>query len=444
MKKTAEEKAWLAELFDVGDPLAYWTQSSLEAAERLEIDSGLVRDTVPILQNALGKDWIESELKKKFQDMWVSLRDRHPLIHCFLIPGETYIIEPVELAFYLRELAKTPGIEKVIPNLKSAQNYESALLQLAFCYRVKIAGAQEIVLEPEAANDRVGDLAFSLNGQKYLAECYIPSFRDMDTSFEYSGHTVKEINDIAKGLGLRICLCIRMKRELKPGEHKIATAIGKRLLALLEKETMVKESCELADIAIFKVEDDSTVRAVAQAIGVSFGVSEEPDHFGRSLKIKGTKENIEKIRKRLPVEKEPGSYFALWRPNRRTDPWEDETARVGELVERFDKKLPQTKDGQGSKRILIAEVAEAITIAEGDRSNPKVTKVLKAVQNRLVTKHEGIAALFLVSRVWTDKLRYRYTSYAMQGRKEDSLPDDFQHKLALVDYHLSFLDAGTV
>ncbi len=440
MKKSAEEKGRLAEIFDVGDPLNYWTHLALESASRLNLNSRLVADTVPIIENALGKEWFGSESKKKFQDMWTGLLKQHPLVHSFEIPGDSHIVEPVELGFYLKELARIPSIEKVIANLRNVNDYKSALLQLAFCYRFKEVGGQAIRLEPPAANDRVGDLAFSLKGQSYLAECYIPSFREVDTSFEYITHTVEGISEVAPDLDGRICVCIRMKRELNPGEHKVVTAIGRRLIHQLKTEQMVTDTCDVADIAIFKIEEDAMVTSMVRKIGSSFGIHEEADHFGQSVKIRRTKETIERVRKGLSVEKIPGSYFAIWRAQRRTDPWDEEDARIDELVNRFDKKLPQTKDGQGSKRILIAQVAEAITIAKGDKTNPKVTRVLKAVQNQLVTKHQGIAALFLVSRVWTDKLRYRYTSYALQGRKEDALPDDVQYQLALIDFRLNFLD----
>jgi hypothetical protein len=65
--------------------------------------------------------------------------------------------------------------------------------------------------------------------------------------------------------------------------------------------------------------------------------------------------------------------------------------------------------------------------------------IARGVQQRLVPRHEGIAAIILTSRVWTAEHRFRYFSFLLGGKDRDEIMGEIYRNAGRIDFNFDLL-----
>jgi hypothetical protein len=115
--------------------------------------------------------------------------------------------------------------------------------------------------------------------------------------------------------------------------------------------------------------------------------------------------------------------------------------RVEELVEKVGAKLAQTRREDEPRRIVVVTIPEALAedydalhLTEYDS-----VRLMDEIHRRLVAKHDRVATLMFVIRVWTSMKRNQYRGFFLLGEEQYAVPDEFIDKLQELDGQTDFL-----
>lgn len=403
MKKPVKE-------LDIGDPFDHFAKQAFRNATKSRFPIQFINEAIAIVRTAFGENWVRKMFEKNRGATPIRPLSKHPLADCFTIAGESQIAEVLELAIYLKKLAKVRNIDYVITQMKD--KYYSGLLQLAYAYRFLRIGASELELEPPTSKGKKADIFLKFENLPCLVECYIPRSKIVETSIELE-YSIYPIFDALKSKKGIYRVSIRLKKSIRPRDRK---EIEKKVIELVNNingQESVKTEDDLAEILIENISkmreetDFPNQRGPWKVYGgADWGVNQS---FADLQKIQGIRDGLKDERKR-------GNRIFVWRPEaeKKRDSLEE---RINTLTKKISKKLTQVKsEGSKTKRIII------VSVGEGKHQNRDDLKICTELGRRIVIGHSNVLMLILTSRVWSIRHRHKYAGVSSFGAGLNLVP----------------------
>jgi hypothetical protein len=378
-----------------------WQLAGLKHAQKLRIDPESVNEAIGVVRSVFGDKWLEQACARKIGSAFPFRA--HAIGDLLVPPGTSQLLDLLELVTYIKGAAGSPAFGELVAGLKA--QYGPTFLQMAFGFRLRRAGAEEMHFEPPVQRGLKGDIGFDFEGTGFVAECYIPRN--------------KRVTEEAIWL-LQKCLELRGETDQRPAVIAISIKLRKTPTSQERKQIVrvVRESCTTVDAnatagrrgePVF-VETEGAFISVAQTAAVGPGEyslgrqhhqfpdtkGEQPFLFGRvGVGRKGP------LGEPLPMETETRDSVAIWlsdedRLVQSLDRDLDEP--LAELGYKLERKLAQAKRSGETERVLI--VSSWLT-DQLHRASPDALRNLERV---LFEKHSRVAAVLFVlhSRLRTE------------------------------------------
>jgi hypothetical protein len=371
---------------------------ALELALERGRDPDRVEKAFEDLANALGRSWLNHLPTQRVPDSPVD-RFSHELGQALALAGVSEIAELLELAKYLAALHDVPGFADTCDVLKN--DYSHGLLQLAWAYRFRRIGAEELVLEPDATDGRKGDISFTLAGQPFMVECYCPSWRadKVDASLK------RLLGDKVR-VALRsqpAVVAVAVGEPLGSGFAKyVEREVVRAIDELSEKELVRRGEVPHLDIAATSIRSDRDAPedVIADLAGKH---GEHRFEFRLVLMPRRDAEALWKQKK----EGKLAGRVAIWLPQatpRLAGPewWDD-------LIGKIEKKLPQTRKDGGAARGVVVGLRK-----RSDWSEPEEASRLH-LNRRLLEGRKDMGFVFVLRREWTERGHYGYSGARFFG-----------------------------
>lgn len=407
-------------------PLDYWTYHAYRRAKALNLPTEFIEEAREIVINAFGREWLESQFRSN-RDGEVFVHPGHPIVKNFIIGGDNQLVEVIELAIYLKWLTKVKGLDQVVGILRDSGQFTTALLQIAYAYRFLKAGGT-VELEPLIPKGRKSDIGIVLEGQHYLAECYVPNFGKKGIFAEILEYSTKKFFRSAQHLGVKIRLLLKFNREPTPRERTDLEIAGREAIIEASKHDESEKILKFVTIHVSVLPDGQQDPDYPEPCNEQpSSVPSEADFVMSEIAVQPV--DLDAVKDGAPAKKERGSRI-LFRWPRQDDQQIEE--RVADLERRFDEKLLQTRS-PGSGRILIAQVREGVEMTAFDE------QVARTLLEKLIRRHNAISAIILTARVWTTKSRHRYQGFLLHGSGGAEIPDAFAKALLETDHRKDIL-----
>jgi hypothetical protein len=135
-----------------------WLQYASERANALGVEFATIAESHAIVSGAVGPEWVEDQ-ERTGKNLAMLIIAKHPLYRHLHAPTDTSVLEICELALYLREFQRDPALAAIVKDLRS-DKYDAVLLELAFAYRWRDAGAKVHLrpLTPSGEADFVAEI----------------------------------------------------------------------------------------------------------------------------------------------------------------------------------------------------------------------------------------------------------------------------------------------
>ncbi|MFH2068418.1 MAG: hypothetical protein ABII89_03020 [Candidatus Omnitrophota bacterium] len=314
--------------------------------------------------------------------------------------------------------------------------YAEGLMQLAFGYRFLKLGAQNLEFEPEAQGGKLGDIFFKLEGNYYMVECYIPRNKSyMDSSMEIQ-YCVGPIFKAADSVNKIVKVYIALKKSIGQQERK---EIQRMVINAIKQPTQYKHldienafaKVAIDDIKNMKENNDFLLSNLTNSYG-------KPDWEMRQRKVPRNRKTILQVRK--GEYKYEGIHSVVLGEGPESEKKElSPGERIKELTKKIENKLVQTRTvNNQARRIIIAEVVEGRKlIAERDTNS---AHICHQIQQKIISKHSNVSALFLCVRTWTEKMRHIYIGVILLGREKDAISNQLINKLIDVENRTEWLN----
>ena len=150
-----------------------FVKAALEQLGRLRVEAETVEVCADALRLVYPESWLASQRPRR---QLAGSGFSHPIVELLQPLADQQLTALVELGSYLSAFADAPELGDLHAGLRGDQAlFEHTRLQLAFGYRLLLAGAEALRFEPLADRGRRGDIAFTWEGVLYALECYRPS-----------------------------------------------------------------------------------------------------------------------------------------------------------------------------------------------------------------------------------------------------------------------------
>lgn len=414
------------------DPTAFWLRRAHENAVRLNLPVDFLGEAIGILTGAVSQQWVREQATKHRKGG--VLHSGHPLIKAITVAGDNDLVSVVELAIYLKRLFTVDGLQEVIHSSLRAENkFDSALLQLAWAYRFHKIGAQ-VRLEPAAARGQA-DIHLTWRDKEYMVECYIPSEEtDQDQIEDVLSFSLGKMTEVASNVGKVVRVLIRFFTYPDTPQRLALEKAAARLIRDVPQGGSVRALVTCADVEIQEItgqfDDDFLEDGTLNENG-RYSASADGCMARSLVSLERFMEPPGRSSPSLQRERESRVFW--WLP-----PLESQSPaeRISELSNRITEKLKQTRTEEGkAKQIVIAQVPKGV----GRWRNDRARMIARGVQQRLVSKHEGIAAIILTSRIWTTEYRFRYFSFILGGKEHNEIADEIYQKVIRIGFDFDLL-----
>jgi len=375
-------------------------------AKELRLPPGSAEEGVAILRTAFSEEWITSAANnpgRKFTSN-IFRSERHPVGAAFAIAGASQVVEMLELAAYLRRLARVARLGEAVAQLKS--NYDHALLQLSLAYRLERIGITLECFEPETGAGQLGDILVWSQGRPCVVECYCPQGET-----DYQAHELHELAGcLDRFHGRPIRVDIRLKEPITHRERKVIQS----LLGQLDVSAVVAADSWDLGFAHVRVEPIEARRAV--------GTPDDslPRDCGDASWIlqvgKMYEDDMEKLGIDEGIEVNRSSQLRVWLPT--PSEKRDDLRFAGDLAAKISRKMSQAQRADASGRLVAALVAGV------EDRNDRVRNLARVVAETMNRKHSSWNGVLLVSRRWMPDSRYMHFGAWIPGNAPPTLADD--------------------
>ena len=391
-------------------------------ASKLGLDFSMIDILSDIAFCALGLDLFDKPFFCK-TPITRELEIAHPLVNALHVDNsiDFGVVELLELGLYLKEFSSDSNIHICINNLKNAKQYESTLLQLAFAYRLKIAGCK-ILLEPQTLRGR-SDILFTYETGQYIAECYRINRSFLDFVGDFYIKLFKALMNYVPE-GKKYYFKIRFQEHLSPENKVKILQKFKKMISKISKDESISMEDEFENIYIgieditnvfpdphFEVRGIDAVRRMGYAdadaclcktsvyASSAFSVSEIPSSASTRM-----------------------SRLFIWGKDAM-----ELSSPLRILESKINNKLKQTKvEDTTVGRLLVVEMP----FTRGFKKNNN--KILE-IQNRIVRLYKSISALVILARLPSSNHRFFYEGPFVMGYSEHALPEKLIRRLSEIE-----------
>ncbi|MCA9124557.1 MAG: hypothetical protein H6822_15410 [Planctomycetaceae bacterium] len=414
--------------FEIGDPWEHWLSQARALAAELQLPCEFIDEACAIVENAFGHDWLSALFGKQNLSHKLVPKPLHRLDTLFGVAGKSQVVELIELAVYLKQLATCSGIPSVMDVIR--EHYATGFLQLAYAYRFHRAGATAIALEPETDRGK-SDIFFEYDSRPYIAECYVPQFASEANSIDNLRTCVQLVGHACRVSDYRLRVCIRLKDSISVRESK---QLGRWLSHRIDEMDgdFWRGEHDVAHCEVKHIDETDDVHDRPRRLS-----AKEREGFADAVieMYRVPKSDIAEIRLGREARREPGSRVLLWRPDEECQKMTSEEY-VEKLAARLGDKLPQTKrsvDNPG--RLVIAELKDFV---ENDEESLVISGQL---QKLMLRSYPDVSAIFLVQRSWIRGSRYQFQGVLIGGKPENAPPEKLFQQLDQQEREMDVLAA---
>lgn len=374
----------------------FWNSRYSELAKELGISTNLLINSRTVLIGAFGLDWLRNDYDSRNKSGNSGLHEmlKPSITKIITNPIVNSAISIVEMAKYLDSFKDEAQIGEVITMLKNKEQFEATRLSLAFAYRLKKTGFDEIALEPVTTRGK-GDIFGSFQGQQFLFECSI--IEDSNLSRIFSDNLTrrlgKAIKDSVLSVGIEVTFIRKVDQKgidqtikvIRDARH----TFGQQMPSSLKD---VPYSCSSAEGRVFRLSEKELLDIpdlkkwdFAQAL--SYAKPKEQDNiYTIDLDDKTTSPRV-------------GMIFV-----RGLDPTKGQKPFYERMKTKIETKRVQTHGvSEEYKRVFIIMTEQRVESFDWGEIGKKLTPSLKSRPN--------IAGIIFVDRRQTNldkKIRYAY------------------------------------
>lgn len=405
----------------VVDLFELWRIRALSMAREVGVAPEAVNEAIAVVRHAFGDEWLAEITARRTLGTPYPFRD-HPIGGMITTAGMVQVVELLELSEYLKFAAASPEYPAIVANLKA--QYGKTIPQLAFAYRFRQGGADNVTLEPPAADGRSADVGFEYGGREYMVECFVPSGssgpRD---SYEQVQWLTQQVMEAVSDLETPVSVAVVLREPMDAADRK-------DLVRLIRKASMEVQG-PIGRAGYTPLTFESPVAHISVGATVRVGpdeqsqfnvpagfvdLDEQPDVFVRSQLA--NRSEVFRAQNQV-IRGSYGSHIAVWRS-------EEERAvtsldgPVGEPLRRLAKKVkdkvPQTKAGTGARGVLIVQtwLAEATERATAEE--------MAEFERQTIEQHSGLDAVVLILRHWSEEHR-RFVYHSRIVASSSAAPD---------------------
>jgi hypothetical protein len=142
---------------------AFWNTHLDRLADEVGLSADVINSARQQLIVIFGEEWLKQTYKsnKKFKP-----GDATGIIGLISNPIVNNAVGVVELAAYLKEFSEQPNFDEIVTKLRSTKDFEAIRLNLAYAFRLKRSGWEDVYVEP-----KLGDIEGKIGGVSYIIEC---------------------------------------------------------------------------------------------------------------------------------------------------------------------------------------------------------------------------------------------------------------------------------
>lgn len=390
------------------DPLEFFRLRALANAHPMRIEAELVNESLSILCASFGTEWLcacINDVKKAsvFPDR------KHPLGRFLHIAGEPQIAEVIELGRYLLTFSSSPAFGTIVSTLAAPSQYRSTLLQLATAYRLRRALNVDVHLEPPAQNGRLGDISFDYASNSYNAECYLPRL-DGEVTPECE-LLLKDCLKILKEADIPISVAIQLWSMPNANLRKAMVGLIREQVKEIKKyppnEDTFKQVLASGEHAVISVSQSFEFPlGSAPPVVRPPSFPRQDDDYVAACTVGHASEHGLRGVQRANVHGVARGVVALWLPpeeETEASLSKDLTKDIEQLSKKIEKKVAQTRGGEGVRGLVVSETLIATQMKRATKEQ------LRGLRRRVLDNHARIDALVLMSRHWDrESRRHKY------------------------------------
>ena len=365
----------------------------------------------------LGEEWLRAECARALPVMH-QLDRGHDIVSAFRTGDEGSVVRVLELALYLKHLAKCPGFDEVVPQLRN--DLESTRLQLAYAYRIHLHGPQ-VRLEPPAVGGRKGDISFRWAGRDYQVECYARR-RKPDPLQDFFSFSLGRILSAGTCQARKLRLLVRFNRAPGDQERLALEAKVQELCRAVQPSGRAEWADALATVEIHDISEEPELDFLPSGLPNDNG----PYSDARAI-ISGSDVPVADLTPplRQRLLRANGTRLLVWYP---PGPPQGHRERMSDLADRIERKLAQTRSESGRARRLVI-----VQLERGREREVWHQALLRGVAAR-IRRHVDVAGMLVCAHVRGPKDRFRYIGTIFEGSVQDQLPDAIMRWAKDTDY----------
>lgn len=379
-----------------------WISRANGRGEDLDLPVGLNEDSLGLLKQVLGADYLEQLLIEEAEPVHFLDDEAIPLRKWLLSPTVDYsIIQTLEIAQYFSAFRNDPALADKARKLKH-DRFWPMLFELAMASRVKRAAHRDfkVTLSAESA-DSVGDFMIRAAGYSIPCECSrlgnSPQITEPKALLESITH---RISAGAKRIDTRLCVKIRSEKALTGNTYGEVLRLIRRCIADARHSRLPSEYNEDSTTVRFEVLNEGSEQIQVQNVnGKLFDLSDGDWDIATSVcRVPAGEPNELADRlaagERFRDDEAVRLFMKFGQPENQLNHYE-------RLTNRLKKKLNQTKvSNEHFGKIIFIEVPFDLRTVDEDSLGEAVRKA---------ARHSGTTlAIVLAKREPNPHMRYHY------------------------------------
>lgn len=217
-----------------------WILGANERREALAFPPGLIEDSIALLRDLLGRDYLDRMLVSGSEPVSFLDPDANPLkMWLKSVAVDEHIVQVLELAAYFRNFRDDPALGDKIEKLKR-DRFWPVFFEIAMAARMKKAcqGSQSVALNRELP-DRVGDFVMNVGGTNTPCECSrLGHSPQVNEPYILAESLSKRIADSTKPISLPLIFKIRSTDALTGQTYNVTLKLLRKCLADIKRSRL--------------------------------------------------------------------------------------------------------------------------------------------------------------------------------------------------------------
>jgi hypothetical protein len=389
----------------VDTALYKWILGANDRREDLACPPGLIEDSIALLRDLLGRDYLDRLLVSGSEPISIFDPDVNPLKMWLKSSAvDQHIVQVLELAAYFRIFKDDPALGDKIEKLKR-DRFWPIFFELAMAARTKTAcqGSQSVALNREL-QDSIGDFVMNVGGTKTPCECsrlgHSPQVNEPHILAE---HLSTRIADATKTIPVPLIFKIRSTAALTGQTYNLTLKLLRKCLADIKRSRLPTVHYEgLTSICCGELTPASEPMPFRIIDGVVTNVEGTDWDAAHSLK-RVPAANEEELAERFKAGERFREFEAV-RLFMKFGPPNEGPNYYHRLANKLRKKLKQTKVDAGNYgKLVFIEVPFNLRLADEAELNRAIAEAVKHSQTTL--------GVVLARREANLHYRYHYSLY---------------------------------